>query len=768
MVSVVDLAALRSSRAHDIHSTAEALHIQQEGGRLYWPSREYNFDDVYAKLFGSATSPGSRVLRTHLRPGSTPTTIDTQGAGPYGPEGELYILISIITRADQFELPMDRIDTLIGHIIPACAAELLAMDTGLDIDSARIHIKAGAAYGRITFPLTSQAFTRLSSCFFAPVKDTLPLARATLHRLADAAQLAGSIRDRNAAQNEVIYLRQQLQNIGFSQVDYQNGLKVIAFLRARVDNLSVEVGKLRVERDGARLGCAMAEDLMEQAQRALHKLQRQMDSDTDSLENDSNDEQEDDDMRRLDHDNGGQLPVDDVDEAVQPMPDDDVDDEAIQPMLVDDVDDEAVQLLLSEPAPADLPAVEPASVRTSAPLLDLSPFTPPVPGPALPPSEALAAQPIKPTQPTAPIPTEPSTSPVPPATASQPIPSRLPLSLAASIRPTAPIPAEPPTIEPPTICVPSAVCSQPARSTLLMSSSTSMAAEPSTIPVPPAEPSQAAASRQETSHHLRDPPSAVTDTVPSAVTLQSVPTATSSSSATIAEPAPNSATAGTAVTHTARAILTDAPHAATSSAPGTSPAPTSLISATTAEVSFRHTDRRPQGAGRPHGRVVPVGGQHRVYLAVFGWKRLLIPEEEIYGWMRGAGRYIDYKRIGAGAQGTVYKARDHLSPVAAAIKVARTSPGTAFPSSVWKEVGALSRIRHANVVNLRDVLVLQLNDRPELHLVMDYCRTDLQQVLNEEGQRRRLTPRVVCGIAKQLASGLRAVHQVSVKQLDSR
>ncbi|KAL9938921.1 hypothetical protein V8E36_002640 [Tilletia maclaganii] len=77
-----------------VHSSDAIAAIIQEGRRHYGPDSNYNFSSIREKLFllpDPASAPGSVLVRTLSRSKDI-LELDTIGAGPYGPAGELYIL----------------------------------------------------------------------------------------------------------------------------------------------------------------------------------------------------------------------------------------------------------------------------------------------------------------------------------------------------------------------------------------------------------------------------------------------------------------------------------------------------------------------------------------------------------------------------------------------------------------------------------------------------------------------------------------------------
>ncbi|KAE8206899.1 hypothetical protein CF327_g7465, partial [Tilletia walkeri] len=268
--NAIDHKALRDTASHARHVFDTVNLLRQQGSQLYWPESDYDFSQTFNKLFGSATAPGSRLLRTFLRPGRPkPSVLDTTGAGPYGPVGELWLLICVGTRADHLELPVNNIDEFITDLIPELAAELLCIDTGYTIDTARVHIADGAAYGRAVFPLSIQVFTNLWINFFSDLKPA-GAPRASLHRLAEAVKLAETIKERNEVGEQLQVCRQQLQCTTYNAVDHHKAFHVLNFLRGENAGLRNRLAAVEVERDLVRGESGMLSGLLEHYKQAYH------------------------------------------------------------------------------------------------------------------------------------------------------------------------------------------------------------------------------------------------------------------------------------------------------------------------------------------------------------------------------------------------------------------------------------------------------------------------------------------------------------------
>uniref|UniRef100_A0A667WX45 Cyclin dependent kinase 10 n=1 Tax=Myripristis murdjan TaxID=586833 RepID=A0A667WX45_9TELE len=112
-------------------------------------------------------------------------------------------------------------------------------------------------------------------------------------------------------------------------------------------------------------------------------------------------------------------------------------------------------------------------------------------------------------------------------------------------------------------------------------------------------------------------------------------------------------------------------------------------------------------------------------------------------------------RIGEGTYGIVYRARDTKSDEIVALKKVRMDKEKdGIPISSLREITLLLRLRHPNIVELKEVVVgSQLES---LFLVMSYCEQDLASLL-ENMQTPFSEAQVKC-IVLQLLRGLEYLH----------
>ncbi|XP_042571733.1 cyclin-dependent kinase 10 isoform X2 [Cyprinus carpio] len=85
-------------------------------------------------------------------------------------------------------------------------------------------------------------------------------------------------------------------------------------------------------------------------------------------------------------------------------------------------------------------------------------------------------------------------------------------------------------------------------------------------------------------------------------------------------------------------------------------------------------------------------------------------------------------RIGEGTYGIVYRARDtRTNEIVALKKVRMDKEKDGIPISSLREINLLLRLRHPNIVELKEVVVG--SHLESLFLVMSYCEQDLASLL---------------------------------------
>uniref|UniRef100_A0A1I8HVX4 Protein kinase domain-containing protein n=1 Tax=Macrostomum lignano TaxID=282301 RepID=A0A1I8HVX4_9PLAT len=111
------------------------------------------------------------------------------------------------------------------------------------------------------------------------------------------------------------------------------------------------------------------------------------------------------------------------------------------------------------------------------------------------------------------------------------------------------------------------------------------------------------------------------------------------------------------------------------------------------------------------------------------------------------------QRLGEGAYGQVYKARDKDNGELRALKRVRLEKEKeGFPITAVREIKILKQLHHPNIVNLSEILA----DEAAFYLVFDYMDHDLFGLL--ESSEAEFTERHIAGMMKQLLDGLNYCH----------
>ncbi|XP_029009128.1 cyclin-dependent kinase 10 [Betta splendens] len=132
-----------------------------------------------------------------------------------------------------------------------------------------------------------------------------------------------------------------------------------------------------------------------------------------------------------------------------------------------------------------------------------------------------------------------------------------------------------------------------------------------------------------------------------------------------------------------------------------------------------------------------------------------VPPKDRFGSCRSVREFEKLNRIGEGTYGIVYRARDTKSDEIVALKKVRMdNEKDGIPISSLREITLLLRLRHPNIVELKEVVVgSQLES---LFLVMCYCEQDLASLL-ENMQTPFSEAQVKC-IVLQLLRGMEYLH----------
>ncbi|GMH37546.1 hypothetical protein BSKO_05419 [Bryopsis sp. KO-2023] len=124
-------------------------------------------------------------------------------------------------------------------------------------------------------------------------------------------------------------------------------------------------------------------------------------------------------------------------------------------------------------------------------------------------------------------------------------------------------------------------------------------------------------------------------------------------------------------------------------------------------------------------------------------------------------RFKTINRIGQGAFGEVFRAKDLLSGEIIALKrIFVRQPQRGVHYDTFREVEALQSIQHENIVRLIDVC----RRGTYLTLVLEYCAIDLGRLLHE--LKGVPTEGVIKGIMKQMLQGLAACHDAGILHRD--
>ncbi|XP_048402813.1 cyclin-dependent kinase 10 isoform X3 [Stegostoma tigrinum] len=133
-----------------------------------------------------------------------------------------------------------------------------------------------------------------------------------------------------------------------------------------------------------------------------------------------------------------------------------------------------------------------------------------------------------------------------------------------------------------------------------------------------------------------------------------------------------------------------------------------------------------------------------------------VPTEDKLGRSRSVKEFVKLNRIGEGTYGIVYRAHDtKRDEIVALKKVRMDKERDGIPISSLREINLLLKLRHPNIVELKEVVVG--NHLDSIFLVMGYCEQDLASLL-ENMQSPFSEAQVKC-IILQLLKGLRYLHE---------
>ncbi|EHH31957.1 cyclin-dependent kinase 10 isoform X11 [Macaca nemestrina] len=133
-----------------------------------------------------------------------------------------------------------------------------------------------------------------------------------------------------------------------------------------------------------------------------------------------------------------------------------------------------------------------------------------------------------------------------------------------------------------------------------------------------------------------------------------------------------------------------------------------------------------------------------------------VPPEHRLGRCRSVKEFEKLNRIGEGTYGIVYRARDtQTDEIVALKKVRMDKEKDGIPISSLREITLLLRLRHPNIVELKEVVVG--NHLESIFLVMGYCEQDLASLL--ENMPTPFSEAQVKCIVLQVLRGLQYLHR---------
>ena len=117
--------------------------------------------------------------------------------------------------------------------------------------------------------------------------------------------------------------------------------------------------------------------------------------------------------------------------------------------------------------------------------------------------------------------------------------------------------------------------------------------------------------------------------------------------------------------------------------------------------------------------------------------------------------------VGCGGYGFVFKAFSHKSGDIVALKRVKTfDPHVGLPISFYKELNAISKIHHKNIVGFREVFRSKKDDC--IYIVMDYCEYDLSALIHNI----KLSYQQKKSYMKQILEGISEIHKKNVIHRD--
>lgn len=143
--------------------------------------------------------------------------------------------------------------------------------------------------------------------------------------------------------------------------------------------------------------------------------------------------------------------------------------------------------------------------------------------------------------------------------------------------------------------------------------------------------------------------------------------------------------------------------------------------------------------------------------------RKLGPPPGYLGRCRSVDDFEKLNRLGEGAYGTVYRAREKATGDVVALKKVRIhSEKEGFPQSSLREVRLLKKLRHPNVVTLLDVCCGK--QASSIFLIFEYCEHDVGALLDL--MERPFSPAEVKCLVLQLLQAVSHLHWAFVIHRD--
>ncbi|KAI0982139.1 hypothetical protein GJ496_007198 [Pomphorhynchus laevis] len=125
-------------------------------------------------------------------------------------------------------------------------------------------------------------------------------------------------------------------------------------------------------------------------------------------------------------------------------------------------------------------------------------------------------------------------------------------------------------------------------------------------------------------------------------------------------------------------------------------------------------------------------------------------------------RYIVLRFIGEGAYGVVISALDREKNTQVAIKAMSPFANQIHCQRTLREIRILTRLKHENIIDLRDVIVPLKNEIHDIYMVQTLMETDLYKLLKTQS----LSKDHACYFVYQILRGLKYIHSSNVIHRD--